>query len=300
MFKRNIQLFSLLGSTLFSGLTHAAATDYAGAYVKLHINIINDCAGALVSPDVVITAQHCLTVPSPVTSISVAYGSAFSSSQEAASTVENTGWARIPNSDIAVIKLQQPVVPTGTQILKLPPKCTAPKVSDFTNDAVVVYRQTPQFLLVAAALNIFGLAMLPQSAYVTSPITFNSIGPDSESAGTFWAVQSVWFLGDSGGPLVDSNGVVVGTVSDGNPLQEYAAATCTVSDSIQTAISSLDGNASTNPPTTSTANASGSTTQSPFASTPQSPTDATQSSSSPLASILQTLANAFSSLWSGS
>ncbi|MDR5814824.1 trypsin-like serine protease [Caballeronia sp. LZ033] len=300
MLKSRLKVFSFIASALFSGLTHAAATDYAGAYVKLNVNNSYLCAGALVSSDVVITAEHCLTEPSSVTSISVSYGSAFSSSQEAASTVENTGWVRIPGIDVALIKLQRPVSSSGTQTLKLPQKCPSPKISDFANDPVVVYRQTPQSLIVAGALQLFGAAMLPQSEYVTTPITFNSVGPNSLLAGTYWAVRTVWFYGDSGGPLVDSNGILVGTVSNGGLPLEYAAATCTVSDYIQAGITAFDGNASSDPATSTTRAASGTTTQSPFGSAPQSTSGTTQSSSSALASIIEALANTFSSLWSGS
>lgn len=300
MLKSRLKVFSVIASTLFSGLTHAAATDYAGAYVKVHINNSYSCAGALVSGDVVITAEHCLVEPGPLTSVSVSYGSAFSSSQEAASTVENTGWIRIPGIDMALIKLQRPVSSSGTQTLRLPKKCTSPAISDFANNPVVVYRQTPNPLIVAAALGLIGGGMLPESEYLTAPITFQSVGPISSRAGTYWGVQMAWSFGDSGAPLVDSNGVVMGTVSNGGLSVEYAAATCTVSDSIQAGITAFDGNPSTNPATTSTRAVSGSTTQSPFGSASQTTSGTTQSSSSALASIIQALANAFSSRWSGS
>ncbi|MDR5777921.1 hypothetical protein QCE63_00585 [Caballeronia sp. LZ065] len=238
-----------------------------------------------------ITARHRL--------ISVSCGNAFSSSQDAASTVDDTGRARIPGIENALIKLQRPVPSIGTQTLKIP-RSAWHRRSRFREQSGGGSLPDAAFCDRSRCLRTFRNRNVAAERIRHDADHLQPRAPRLALEGIFWAVRSAWYFGDSRGPLVDSNGVVMGTVSNGGLSVEYAAATCTVSASIQADSTLPKGNTSTNPANISTRDAASGSTTSRLGFTPQSPADTTQSSSSRLASILQALADAFSGMWSGS
>jgi hypothetical protein len=87
------------------GLMYAAAPGASSGIV---------CSGSMISPDVFVTAAHCVTDPSLVYSVSVQPGPSFSGTFVAASYVATApGWTgafTVPDTrDIGVIVLSQPI-----------------------------------------------------------------------------------------------------------------------------------------------------------------------------------------------